>query len=112
MIAPHGDTKELRPVVEKTAEKPSKLPPIKTSRTEKPVFQEPKTVPTKAPEPTKKAETGPEDPTSMSYSDFKLWKHNEKLLKKKAEMMAKQGRELPQDPQPEPEFKTYQEFKA
>ena len=27
-------------------------------------------------------------------------------------MMTKQGRELPKEVQPEPEFKTYQEFKA
>jgi len=46
----------------------------------------------------------------MSYEEYRLWKHKQRRERKRAEVIASRGQELPQDLKPEPEFKTFQEY--
>ena len=50
-----------------------------------------------------------EDPSQMSYDEFRLWKHKQKLAKR----VEKQQFERTQKPKPErePDFKSYQEYR-
>ena len=88
--APHGGAKEDMPAGV------DPLPPIKSA--DSPEH-----------EPTQPATPTTSDPTSMTYDEYRLWKHKQKRAKKHAQMMAKYGRDIQPE---EPEFGTYSEYQA